>query len=186
LTQAASNVAPQFLHRDTGARICSFGLNMRFAVFLLSLPLLANPLPRVEAESLTGQKLVLPDALRGQPAVVVWSFSREAGEKVDKWAASLARDRVNVWSAAVIEAAPRLIRPMIRASMRRASPEPFHPRFLCVTRGEKELRAALGVSNDKLPLVTLLGPDGAVLWRHSGGYDPEAEAELRRRLAGRR
>ena len=155
----------------------------RLLLCLLSVPLLANPLPRVEAESVTGQKLVLPDALRGQPAVLVWSFSREAGEKAGQWFAPLARDGANVWSAAVIEAAPRLIRPMIRAGMRRASPQPFHSRFLCVTRGEKALRAALGVSNDKLPLVTLLGPDGAVLWRHSGAYDPDAEAELRRRLA---
>lgn len=152
-------------------------------VCLLALPLAANPLPRAEGESLTGQKTVLPDALRGEPAVVIWSFSREAGEMVSKWAAPLARDRVNVWSAAVIEAAPRLIRPMIRAGMRQASPKPFHERFLCITRGEKELRQALGVRNDKLAYVTLLDSGGTILWQHAGPYDEAADAELRRRMA---
>jgi hypothetical protein len=152
------------------------------AIILLAVPLAANPLPRAEGESLTGQKALLPDSLQGKVSVVVWSFSREAGEQVEKWVAPLARDRVNVWSAAVIEAAPRLIRPMIRASMRRASPQPFHERFLCITRGEKDLRQALAVRNDKIPYVTILSPDGAVLWQHAGPYDESAWTELMRRL----
>lgn len=151
-------------------------------VCLLALPLAANPLPRAEGESLTGQKALLPDALRGQVSVVVWSFTREAGEKVEKWVAPLARDRVNVYSAAVIEAAPRLIRPMIRAGMRRASPRPFHERFLCITRGEKSLRQALEVRDDRLPYVTLLSANGEVLWQHAGPYSETAAAELMRRL----
>jgi hypothetical protein len=152
-------------------------------VWLVTLPLLANPLPHAAGESLTGQKVVLPDALRGQPAVVIWSFSREAGELTPQWAAPLARDRVNVWSAAVIEAAPRLIRPMIRSGMRRSSPPPFHPRFLCITSGEKQLRQALDVRNDKLPYVTLLDAAGAIVWQHAGPYSEAADAELRRRIA---
>lgn len=152
------------------------------AIILLALPLAANPLPRAEGESLAGQKAMLPDSLQGKVSVVVWSFSREAGEQVEKWVAPLARDRVNVWSAAVIEAAPRLIRPMIRASMRRASPQPFHERFLCITRGEKDLRQALAVRNDKVPYVTILSPDGAVLWQHAGPYSESAWTELMRRL----
>lgn len=151
-------------------------------VFLLALSLSGNPLPRAEGESLTGQKALLPDALRGQTAVVVWSFSREAGEQVEKWVAPLARDRVNVYSAAVIEAAPRLIRPMIRAGMRRASPQPFHERFLCITRGEKELRQALDVRNDKVPYITIVSPEGAVVWQHAGPYSEPALAELMRRF----
>lgn len=152
------------------------------AACLFAFILGANPLPRVEGESLTGQKVLLPDALRGQASVVVWSFSREAGEQAEKWVAPLARDRVNVYSAAVIEAAPRLIRPMIRAGMRRTSPKPLHDRFLCITRGEKNLREALQVRNDKLPYVTLLSADGEVVWRHAGPYNEAALAELTRRL----
>jgi len=152
------------------------------AISLLAVPLAANPLPRAEGESLTGQKALLPDSLQGKVSVVVWSFSREAGEQVEKWVAPLARDRVNVWSAAVIEAAPRLIRPMIRSSMRRASPQPFHERFLCITRGEKDLRQALAVRNDKIPYVTILSPDGAVLWQHAGPYNESAWTELMQRL----
>ncbi|MCX7602899.1 MAG: hypothetical protein N2036_02375 [Bryobacteraceae bacterium] len=150
---------------------------------LLAVPLAANPLPQASGESLAGQKVVLPDAFLGQPAVVIWSFSREAGELTAQWAAPLARDRVNVWSAAVIEAAPRLIRPMIRSGMRRSSPPPFHPRFLCITSGEKQLRQALAVQDDRLPIVTLLDAQGSVVWRHAGPYSQAADAELRRRIS---
>ncbi len=150
-------------------------------VCLLTLSAFGSSLPKAEGESLTGQKTLLPDALLGQPSVVIWSFSREAGEKTEKWVAPLARDRVNVYSAAIIEAAPRIIRPMIRASMRRASPQPFHGRFFCITRGEQGLRQWLEVRNDKVPYVTLLGASGEVLWRHAGPFDEAAAEELMRR-----
>lgn len=155
----------------------------RFLFVLLALPVAADPLPRAAGESLAGSKVVLPDALLGQPSVIIWSFSREAGELSARWAAPLARDRVNVWSAAVIEAAPRLIRPLIRSSMRKASPAPFHSRFLCITSGEKALRHVLGIRDDRLPLVTLLDAQGTIVWRHAGPYDADADAELRRRIA---
>ncbi len=151
-------------------------------VCLLAVPLGANPLPRAEGESLTGRKTLLPDALRGQVSVIVWSFSREAGGQVERWVAPLVRERVNVYSAAVIEAAPRLIRPMIRAGMRRASPKPFQERYLCITRGGKSLRQALEVRDDKLPHVTLLSAEGEILWRHAGAYSDSAASELMRRL----
>lgn len=173
----------QNLHPGGRARHPIIAMRGVLAWLLLVIPLAANPLPQAAGESLTGQKVVLPDLLRGEPAVVIWSFSREAGELTAQWAAPLARDRVNVWSAAVIEAAPRLVRPMIRSSMRRSSPAPFHPRFLCITSGERQLRQALGVRNDKLPHVTLLDASGAIVWLHAGPYDEAADAELRRRIA---
>ncbi|MGC8759083.1 MAG: hypothetical protein ACP5VC_03905 [Bryobacteraceae bacterium] len=153
-----------------------------FALWLV-LPLAASPLPRVAGESLAGQKIVLPDALGGQPAVVVWSFTREAGEKVETWAAPLVRDGVNVWVVAMIEAAPRLIRPMIRSSMRRASPALLHPRFVCATTGEKAMRQALEVADDRVPYLVLVDSGGAVGWRHAGPFSEAVHAELRRRLA---
>lgn len=155
---------------------------MKRLVCLLALELAAHSLPQVEGESLAGRKLVLPDALQGQQAVIVWSFTREAGEQVERWAAPLVRDRINVYSAAVIEAAPRLVRPMIRASMRRASPEPFHDRFFCITRGEKALRQWLEVRNDKLPYVTVIDGQGGVVWKYAGPYSEAAAAELKRKL----
>lgn len=149
---------------------------------LLLLPVTGNSLPSVGGETLTGRKTLLPDALRGQVSVVVWSFTREAGQQVEKWAAPLVRDQINVYSAAVIEAAPRLFRPMIRSAMRRAIPKPFHGRSLCITRGGKQLREVLEVRNDKLPVVTLLDAEGRILWRHEGLYTETAATELLRRL----
>jgi len=44
-------------------------------------PAAAENLPVTQAETLTGQKLEFPLALAGKPAVCVFGFSREAGDK---------------------------------------------------------------------------------------------------------
>ncbi|MGQ9918812.1 MAG: hypothetical protein ACUVS7_15495 [Bryobacteraceae bacterium] len=155
---------------------------MWLLVCLLLLPVTGNPLPAVEGETLTGRKTLLPDALRGQVSVVVWSFTRDAGGQVEKWMAPLVREQINVYSAAVIEAAPRLIRPMIRSAIRRASAKSLHGRSMCITRGERALREALEVRNDKLPIVTVLDSEGRILWRHAGPYTEAAARELMRQL----
>jgi hypothetical protein len=149
-------------------------------VLLLLAPLTLShaAMPSLEAETLTGEKVRLPELWLGQPAVVVWSFSRVAGEGIKAWMAALEREGVNAWGAAVLEKAPRFVRPMIRREMRGDIPKQFHSRTICFYRGDKELRETLGVGDDRLPLVVMLGANGAIVWKHSGLYEEAARSEL--------
>jgi hypothetical protein len=131
-------------------------------------------LPRTEAETLSGRKVTIPDVFGGKPAVVVFSFSKAAGEKTGEWISALSKDGAPVWSAAMLEAAPRFIRPMIRSGMKRDLSAAMLDRSLCLYAGEKAWRAALGVIQDDAPVVVLIDAKGQVAWKQQGVYSAEA------------
>jgi len=157
-------------------------------VLMAPVALSAAAIPPLEAETLTGEKVKLPELWTGRPSVVIWSFSKEAGEGVRAWMAALEQAGVDAWGAAVLEKAPRFVRPMIRRGMRGDFPKQLHSRTFCVYRGDKELREALGVVDDRLPFVVMLDATGATVWKHSGVYEEAAHSELierwRRLLSG--
>jgi hypothetical protein len=56
------------------------------------------------------------------PAVCVFGFTKEAGDKTKVWMTKLNDDGLPVWSIAELESAPALVRGMIRGSMRKGTP----------------------------------------------------------------
>ena len=143
----------------------------------------AESLPVTPAESLDNQKLQFPTALAGMPAVCVFGFTKEAGDRTKVWMTKLNDGGVPAWSIADLEAAPSLVRGMIRSSMRKGTPQPLLKRSLIMTKDDKAWRAALGVKQENLPVVVLLDSGGKVLWIHEGLYDDEAAGELKKRFA---
>lgn len=152
---------------------------------LLALALPAQTLPWGEAESLAVKKAALPGVWAGRPAVVVWSFSREAGEGVKQWMGELEKEGLEAWSVAVLEAAPRFIRPMIRSGMRKQAAGRVD-RWLCLYKGEKEWRAALGVVDDKLPVVVVVNGQGGIAWKRAGRFEGGAAEAVRRQMQAQR
>lgn len=139
-------------------------------------------LPRLEADTLADTKVALPDAAAGTPAVVVFSFSRGAGDKAEVWSTALrkrfAGGGPSVWSAASLQGAPRFIRGMIRGGMRKQTPKDAHGRALCLYTDDKLWRQRLGVADDEVPVVVGLDGSGTIRWLHRGGHDPTREQEL--------
>jgi hypothetical protein len=145
----------------------------------------AAAIPATEAETLAGAKVSLPQVLGGKPAILIWSFSREGGAKVKEWMETLERDAPGqAYSVAMLEAAPRLIRGMIRSGMRGDTPPALRARTLLLYKGEREWRERLGVKDAALPVTTVLNAAGEVVWSRSGACTPglaaEALAVLRR------
>ena len=130
-------------------------------------------MPRTEAETLSGRKVTMPDVFGGKPAVVVFSFSKGAGEKTAEWVSALSKDGAPVWSAAMLEAAPRFIRPMIRSGMKKGMGAAMLDRSLCLYKDEKGWRAALGIVKDDAPMVVLIDAKGQVEWKQQGFYSAE-------------
>jgi len=112
----------------------------------------------------------------------VFGFSKEAGDRTKDWMARLNRDGVNAWSIANLEGAPGLVRGMIRASMRKGTPQPLLEHSLVMIKDEQTWRHALGVSDEKLPVVVVLDASGRTIWIHEGLFGDEAYRELRTRL----
>ena len=59
--------------------------------------------PRFSGQTLTGKSLDLPAAAAGRPVVVVFSFSKSAGQDAHKWNENLSRDFPNVPAYTIIE-----------------------------------------------------------------------------------
>lgn len=144
----------------------------------------AQALPNTQVESLAGQKLTIPQAFAGKPIILVWSFSKKAGEATRAWTDPLAKEGLPVWSAAMLEAAPRFVRPMIRSGMRKDMPDTQQQRSLLLYQGEKQWRQILKPPKDDDPLVVLLDAQGNVAWSYSGLYSPKALDEVRQRFKG--
>jgi hypothetical protein len=138
--------------------------------------------PETEAETLSGRKVTLPAVFGGKPAVVVWSFSKGAGEKSQAWLAPLHKEGWNAWGAAMLEAAPRFIRPMIRGGMKKDMPAALQDRQLLLYKDEKGWRARLSVKDDALPLLVVLDAAGNVAWSRASLFDPQVLAEVNQRL----
>lgn len=157
---------------------------MRFLlVFLCSAALWSQSLPRTEAETLSGRKVTMPDVFGGKPAVVVFSFSKGAGEKSAEWISALGKEGVPAWSAAMLEAAPRFIRPMIRSGMKKDTPAAMLDRSMCLYKDEKAWRAALGVVKDDAPLVALIDAKGQVAWKQQAFYNSETWKAVKEKAA---
>jgi hypothetical protein len=145
---------------------------MRTAALLLACQLAQGALPATDGETLDGRKVSFPALLAGQPAVCVFSFSREAGEKTRAWMEPLVKANANAYSVANLEAAPRLVRGLIRRGMRSGTPEAFRGRSIILTSHEKAWRQALQVADDQLPVVVKFDAAGAVVDRYAGAFDP--------------
>lgn len=140
--------------------------------------LLVPDWPASEAETLAGRRVDLAALWRGQPAVVVWSFSRAAGEKSRDWMVALEKEGHRPWAVALLEATPRLLRPLIRSGMRKGLSNEQQQRHLLLYKDEKRWRHYLALRNEEVPLVVLFDAQGAVAWLHAGPFHPVALAEL--------
>ena len=141
----------------------------------------SSAMPGTEAETLTGRSVVLAEAARGHRTVLVMGFSREAGDWCSDWARALrkdpALDGTPVYEAAMLAAAPGLIRRVIKGVLRKSHSPAEQDSFLVFARDESAWRAWLGVTDDKMPYVVLLDGAGKVLWR-GHGLAGELEAKL--------
>ncbi|MBY0502786.1 MAG: hypothetical protein K2X03_02675 [Bryobacteraceae bacterium] len=158
---------------------------MRFLLFGL-VALLApaaltpgTPFPAVEAETLAGAKLRLPDAAKGKPALVVITFSKEAGDASKAWCTRFVKDNGQLYQIAMLEKAPRLVRGLIKRGMRGDMPPALQARMLLLFQGEAAWRKTVGVTNDALPVLVTLDAEGRITWSHQGAFDEAQYQKLR-------
>lgn len=132
--------------------------------------------PVTEAETLAGGKIRLPDAAKGKYALVVITFSKDAGEASKAWCNRFAKDfgTDRIYQIAHLEKAPRLVRGLIRRGMRGDIPVAMQGRMLLIYQGEAEWRARFGITNDSLPYLAML--DAGL---HQGSFDESVYQKLR-------
>jgi hypothetical protein len=145
----------------------------------------AQSIPATDGETLSGHRIVVAEAIRGHRAVLIAGFSKEAGDGCSAWAKMVHADSslkaVGVYQLAMLEEAPRILRPMIKSGMRKGLSAGELEEFVILTRDEKLWRSYFGVDNDKDPWVVLVDAGGGVVW-HGHGAAQNLEPLLKQAL----
>lgn len=142
--------------------------------------------PALEGTTLSGRKIRLPDAAAGKPAVVIIGFTKEAGRPSLEWARRFVRDfrleEVPVFQIPIIEHAPKLVRPLIPAGLRREVEKTLHDyAFLCY-RDEALWKRRVGFAQADASYLFLLDSEGRIVERWAGHYTENHYERLRARL----
>jgi hypothetical protein len=147
--------------------------------------LLGQSMPRTPAETLSGKRIVLAEALRGHAAVLVMGFTRAGGSACDPWARALRADPsmagIAVFQAAMLEGAPGWLRAAIKSSMRKGLSPAEQDNFVILVQDGKLWRSYFGVTADQDPYVVLLDAAGQVRW-HGHGAARDLEPLLKAAL----
>lgn len=147
-------------------------------------------IPQVNAQSLNGKSVSLPNDFAGKAAILIVGFSHAGGDQCGPFARRLEKETevsqgsVTVYQIAVLESAPRLVRPMIMHGMRNAVPKDEQDRFLPLFHAEKEWKqvARFSPAAEDHAYLLVVGPDGSVRWTGDGRFSEELYQQLRQHL----
>ena len=146
-------------------------------------------LPRIEGESLSAKRVVLPDNLKGRIGLLVFSFSREAGTPARCWNETYARIGMADKDAAMfgvlmLADIPWLFRGLAVAGIKSGIPASLHDRTVKVFTDDDAWRARLGVKVTQLPHLVVIDRVSRIRWLYSAACDSAGEQLLREQLKG--
>ncbi len=147
-------------------------------------------IPRTEAETASGRKLTLPDALVGQTSVLVVGFSKSSGKATEWWEAHLARDlagprKLSILRVAQLEALPGLLRGLLLGRIKNNVAKDKRDSFLMLFHEEGAWKKFVGFDAAAAPddaYLVLVDSTGGPLWRGHAGQDEAAYASIKGRL----
>jgi hypothetical protein len=145
-------------------------------------PLQSKPLPKIEAATLTGRIVALPNAFQGRPSVVLLGFSKNAGYQAQDWVKPLYKEygqKVGVFQVPIIEAVPRILRGYAQKMMRQITPEALYDQVLLLDKGEKAWHTFLAHRNDDDIHVIVIDQEGRIEHRFEGRYNEPAYREVK-------
>jgi len=148
---------------------------------------LRTPLPRVEGESLSAKKVVLPEQVKGRLGVLVFSFSREAGGPARCWTETYARIGMADADAAMygvlmLSDIPWIFRGLAVSGIKSGIPVALHDRTVKVFTDDDAWRARLEVKAPSMPHLVLVDRASRVRWQYSAPCDGAGEQRLREQL----
>lgn len=148
--------------------------------FLCCLGLLTSSLaqsvpqmPTIEAESLAGSKVILPDAAAGKVAVFVFGFTKASKVPTSAWAKKLQADfgtrpDFQLYQLPVLEDVPRLVRRMVISGIKKGVPENQRDHFVPILQGEAELKKFVHYGEPDDAYLVVLSRDGNILDQNHG------------------
>jgi hypothetical protein len=149
----------------------------------------AQPLPPLNAQTLSGKKLVLPHDV-DKTSVLVIGFSKRSREQTETWAKRLREDPLITHSASVydvvaLDGVPGFIRSAILRQLTSGIPKARHDHFLVVSDAVDAWKQRLAVNDEDLAYVAIVTSNGDVLWTARGAVTNIVYEQLARTLRAR-
>jgi ATP10 protein len=142
-------------------------------------------LPKVTGQTLTKAQLELPLAMSGKTAVVMFSFSRAAGNDARAWGEHLLNEfshTILPYHVIELEGVPRLMRGVAVSGIKGTMPPDVQKQAIVLYQDEDLWKKRLAVTDDKRCYVLVLGPDGRIRWTSSSAFSDSAHQALKKLL----
>ena len=147
---------------------------------------MSRPFPHLRTRDLEGTELDLPQALAGDPSVVLIAFKRQQQMSVETWLPWLTELRtrtpgIEVYEVPTISRRWLPARRMIDGGMRAGIPDPATRRRTLTTYPDvSAVLDALALDGTNRIAVVVVDVSGTILWIGVGEYDTALAAELER------
>jgi hypothetical protein len=171
-------------------RFCQLAASLVFACGASALygqTVAVDRIPPVHGSVLSGEKVDLPDALKGKVGVLVLGFSRASGDVVAEWGKRLSKDynssgAVCYYEVSVLEGVPGILRGYVVKKISEAVPDFAKSHFLPVLDHEKEWKGAAGFKSSDEVYVLVVDGTGVVRARVQGAPTDANFAEVKRQV----
>ena len=140
-------------------------------------------LPAIGGQSLSEKPVQLPDALPHKPALLVFSFSKQAGGDARLWLDRFLKDPAANQTAVyfnlmVLESVPRLLRGMVSGGIKSGIPAGMHERSIRVYQGEADWKRRLNVTDNQHAYLVVLDSAARVRSLRHSPFDEAAYQEI--------
>jgi hypothetical protein len=163
-----------------------------------SIPVLADParlaagdeFPSVEADSIAGTHIALPDDRRGAPFVAIFAFSRKAGDAEAKWSNALYKTlatNIAIYAVADISSVPGLFRGLVISGIRHnasLAQSEHRDRVLLLTHSSPWPQIVPSGSDDDAVIIAV-DRSGTVTYIERRPFSDTAAMEVAKIIAGR-
>ena len=144
-----------------------------------------NPLgqtfPSARARILTDEQVIIPDAFKKKPALLLVGYVQDSQFDIDRWILALKQlmTPINIAEIPTIQGFfPRIISNQINSGMRSGIPEGDWKIVFTVYEDAMKIAKFLGNTKPRNARVVLLDSEGKVQWFHDQGFSADRAIEL--------
>lgn len=144
-------------------------------------------MPRVEGESLAGQKVMIPDDAKGKVAVLVFGFTKSSKGPTSAWGEKIFSEFGNqagfaLYQLPVLEDVPGFVRGMVLSGMKKGIKENMRDHFVPILQSESELKKLVHYKEPDDAYLVVLDPSGKIARQLHGPFSDAAYEQLRKEI----
>jgi hypothetical protein len=145
------------------------------------------PFPQVSGESLTGERVAIPDAYRGKNTLLLIGYTQKAQFDIDRWILGVLQAAIPVEIVEVPTIAgmmPQMVQGFINNGMRSGIPQSDWASVVTVYKDAAKIVELLGNERPQSAYAVLLNRSGVVVWSSNIGYSASQILTLKQTVQG--